>query len=82
MTLTSAPVEAESSVTELPEGFVTQMWVPSEVTASGPSEPVVRAADDLDQGPGRGRELRDRVATVATQMWVPSDVTASGPSNP
>ncbi len=39
MTLPRAPVAAESSVTELSEEFATQMWVPPEVTASGPSNP-------------------------------------------
>ena len=43
MTLTRAPVEAESSVTELPRPgkpkFATQMWAPSEVMAKGPLNP-------------------------------------------
>ena len=35
MTLTRAPVEAESSVTELPSPSVTQMWVPADVMPKG-----------------------------------------------
>jgi hypothetical protein len=35
MTLTSAPVAAENSVTKLPLRFATQMWLPSEVMALG-----------------------------------------------
>ncbi len=40
MTLTRAPVEAESSVTELENSFVTQMWVPPEVIPWAPREPL------------------------------------------
>ncbi len=39
MTLTRVPVEAESSVTELPQKFATQTWVPSEAMADGLSNP-------------------------------------------
>ncbi len=39
MTLTRAPVEAESSVTELPAEFATQMWVSSEVMPREPLNP-------------------------------------------
>ena len=35
MTLTSAPVEADSSVTASPRALATQTWVPSETIASG-----------------------------------------------
>ena len=35
MTLTRAPVEAESSVTESPTLFATQTWVPPEAMAAG-----------------------------------------------
>jgi len=62
MTFTRAPLEAESSVTELPLAFATQTWVPSEAMADGLLKPVARAGDDLHQGAGRGRELGDRVA--------------------
>ena len=41
MTLTRAPVEAESSVTELPL-FATQMWAPPVVMAHGSSNPHPR----------------------------------------
>ena len=39
ITLTSAPVEARSSVTELPSTFATQTCVPSEAMATGPLNP-------------------------------------------
>ena len=39
MTFTRAPVEAESSVTELPSPFATQMWLPPEAMADGPFNP-------------------------------------------
>ena len=39
MTLTRAPVVAESSVTESPPKFATQMRAPSEVMAPGPLNP-------------------------------------------
>ena len=82
MTLTSAPVEADSSVTELPWS-----WRPRRACRrTRPRravEPVGRAGDHLDQRAGRRRQLGHRVAAeFATQTWVPSDATASGRRSP
>ena len=43
MTWTRAPVEALSSVTELPSKFATQTWVPSEAMATGSENPYLEA---------------------------------------
>ncbi len=39
MTLTRAPVGAESSVTELPGEFATQRWAPAEAMPRDPLNP-------------------------------------------
>ena len=70
--LTQAPVDDESSVTELL--LVTQRWELSAVTAHGSSKPYFVPPDDPYEGSCRHGELGDRVATLVHHP----DVAAGG----
>ena len=83
MTLTRAPVEAESSVTELSPSFATQMWPPCEVMADGSSKPKLALLKTLSRVPLEDESsVTELSEEFATQMWPSSEVIPESPSKP
>ncbi len=81
MTLTRAPVEAASSVTEL--SSVTQMFLPVEVMAHGWSKPYLDPRMTLISVPVEAESsVTDWPLEFATQTRVPSEVMPREPLNP
>jgi len=83
MTFTRAPVEAESSVTELLFAFRHPDVGAIRGYGQGAVELVARAGDDIDQGAGRGESsVTSCRSRFAAQMWVPFEAMADGLLNP
>jgi hypothetical protein len=83
MTLTRAPVKAESSVTELPASFATQRSSPFDVIAAGLSNPYLEPLMTLTRAPVEAESsVTELPSKFATQTRVPLDVMAWGLSKP
>ena len=82
MTLTRSPVEADSSVTDWPFGFATQMCAPAEVMLSEPLSPYLAPRMTFTRVPVDAEISVTDLPRFATQTWVPSAVMAHGSSNP
>src|ERR1035441_3661587 len=82
MTLTRSPVEADSSVTDWPFGFATQMCAPAEVMLSEPLNPYLAPRMTFTRVPVDAEISVTDLPRFATQTWVPSAVMAHGSSNP
>ncbi len=75
MILTRAPVEEESSVTEYPAVFATQMSAPSEVTLEGSSNPYLGPLMTLTRAPVEAESsVTELENSFVTQICVPPEL--------
>src|ERR1700722_12164088 len=83
MTLTSAPVEALSSVTDLPPRLGIHTWVPSEYRVTASLKPWLDPVMTLTSAPVEAlSSVTEFLSVLATHTSVPSEDNEAGPKNP